>query len=187
MYVHESVRTYASASARVSGGDCRIKNNAVEGKGRGNGKVWWELKKARDDVRKEETGDVYSFVVILRVCTRKISIRNVSAQANENASVLVLPLLRVCVREGRGIMSPREKEDIKEDVRCQHDCEITGAIRDFPDPRKRRIHLNAFAWNWHGLWEPSHLSLTLTRATRFTIEKWNIFMVYSSYLSSKYQ
>lgn len=95
MYVHASVRTYASASARVSGGDCRIKNNAVEGKGRGNGKVWWGLKKARDDVRKEETGDVYSFVVILRVCTRKISIRNVSAQANENASVLVLPLLRV--------------------------------------------------------------------------------------------
>lgn len=45
---------------------------------------------ARDDGREEETGDVY-VVVILRVCTRKISIRDVSTRANEDANVLVVP------------------------------------------------------------------------------------------------
>lgn len=83
---------YVYARARVSGGDCWFRNNAVEGKGRGNDEVWWGLKEAvaRDDGREEETGDVY-VVVILRVCTRKISIHDVPARANEDANVLVLP------------------------------------------------------------------------------------------------
>lgn len=45
------------------------------------------------------------------------------------------------------MMLPGEKEDIKEDVRCQHGYEIAGAVRDFPDSRRRHIHLNAIAWN----------------------------------------
>lgn len=48
------------ARVRVSGGDCRFRNNVVEGKGRGNAEaeVWRGLREdiARDAGREEETG-----------------------------------------------------------------------------------------------------------------------------------
>ncbi|EGI64346.1 hypothetical protein G5I_07226 [Acromyrmex echinatior] len=79
------------------------RNNAVEGKGRGNGKVWCGLKEAvaRDDGSEEETGDVH-VILILHVC-------------NKHTNVLVSPYFG-CVREGRGMMLPGKKEDIKEDA-----------------------------------------------------------------------
>lgn len=93
----------ACAHVHVSGGDCLFRNNAVEGKGRGNGEVWCGLKEAvaRGDGREEKTGDVH-VVLILHVC-------------NKHTNVLVLPYFG-CVRAGRGMMLLGEKEDIKGDT-----------------------------------------------------------------------
>ena len=73
---------------------------------------------ARGDGWEEETWDVY-VILILHVC-------------NKHTNVLVSPYFR-CVREEQGMMLPGKKEDSKEDAWCQHDCEIAGVIRDFPD------------------------------------------------------
>ncbi|KYN43028.1 hypothetical protein ALC56_02833 [Trachymyrmex septentrionalis] len=79
----------ACAHVHVSGGDYLFRNNAVEGKGRGNGEVWCGLKEA------VARGDGH-------VC-------------NKHTNVLVSPYFG-CVREGWGMILPGEKEDIKEDA-----------------------------------------------------------------------
>lgn len=84
MYVCAHARVYQVATAGSGTTLWRAKAEGTAKCGRLKEAV------ARDDGREEETGDVY-VVVILRVCTRKISIRDVSARANEDANVLVVP------------------------------------------------------------------------------------------------
>lgn len=97
-------------------------------------------------------------------------------------------LTRCAPGMGGEMILPGEKEYMY--GTCQHDYEIADAVRDFPDPRRCRVHLNVITWNWHGLWSFPIYRLTLTRAIRFTIEKWERKMrsinVYLPYSPSKY-
>lgn len=59
-YTHVRRHMGERARACVSGGDCRFRNNAAEGKGRGNNEEWRGFKEAvARDAGEEETGDVY--------------------------------------------------------------------------------------------------------------------------------
>lgn len=76
------------------------------------------------------------------MCVRKISTR---PHKRTWMRVYKSYLTSVRARDGRGNDVTWGKRRYRR--RCQHGYEIAGAIRDFPDPRRRRIHLNVITWN----------------------------------------